>query len=95
MTQAPIPKNESERLQALLNYQILDTAAEPAFDDLTRLASFICGTPIALVSLIDCGRQWFKSNIGLPVSETNRDIAFCSHAILQSDLLIVPNATLD
>lgn len=95
MMQAPISPNEPERLQALLSYQVLDTDAEPAFDDLTRLASFICGTPIALVSLIDRDRQWFKSKIGLTVSETSRDVAFCTHAIHQPNLLIVPDATQD
>lgn len=95
MIQAPIPVNEAERLQALLSYQILDTAAEPDFDDLTRLASFVCGVPIALISLVDCDRQWFKAKLGLEASETPRDIGFCAHTILQSDLLIVPDATQD
>lgn len=95
MMQAPLPVNEAERLQALLSYQILDTAAESDFDDLTRLASFVCGVPIALISLVDRDRQWFKAKLGLEASETPRDIGFCAHTILQSDVLIVPDATQD
>lgn len=84
-----LPDNEAARLQALNKYAILDTLAESAFDDLTRLAAYICGVPIALVSLIDGDRQWFKSKVGLEISQTPRDIAFCAHAILKSEPLIV------
>lgn len=96
MKQPPIPASESERLQALQQYQILDTASEQAFDDLTSLAAYICGTPIALISLVDANRQWFKSKVGLEASETPRDLAFCAHTICTPDkVLIVPNALED
>jgi GAF domain-containing protein len=89
------PANEEARIVALEKYAILDTDPEQAFDDLTLLASFVCKTPIALISLVDEDRQWFKSRIGIKASETSRDIAFCSTAILQSDLFVVPDALED
>lgn len=93
---APLPSNEKERLKALHSYNILDTDAEAAFDDLTALASHICGTPIALVTLVDANRQWFKSRVGLDATETPREIAFCAHAILNpNELLVIPNVTED
>jgi GAF domain-containing protein len=89
------PNNEEARLVALDKYAILDTDPEQSFDDLTLLASFVCKTPIALISLIDEDRQWFKSRVGMKASETSRDIAFCSSAIMQPDLFVVPDALAD
>jgi len=96
MTKAPLPANETARLAALQRYEILDTSPEEAFDGLVRLACYVCNTPIALVSLVDSERQWFKARVGLDVSETSRDIAFCAHAItLPDQVMIVPDALKD
>ena len=87
---------EAKRLQRLQELVILDTAPEPVFDEIARLASECCGAPIALMSLVDAERQWFKANVGLPgVNETPRDIAFCAHAIADDAVLQVPDATQD
>ena len=92
---APLPSNEVARINALHQYEILDTSPEREFDDLTRLAAHICGTPIALISLVDTDRQWFKSKLGLETSETPRDVSFCTHAILESNLFIVQDTCQD
>ena len=90
-----VPENEAARLEALHRYRILDTEPERSFDDLTLLASHICGTPMALISLVDADRQWFKSRIGIPITETARAVSFCAHAINHRDLFIVPDARHD
>ena len=89
------PVDEEARLKALRSCGILDTASEERFDRITRLANRMFNVPIALVSLIDENRQWFKSCIGLDVTETPRDISFCGHAILGDDVFIIPDATKD
>ena len=92
--QPPTPADESERLRSLQGYNILDTLPEQAYDDITHLASQICGTPTALVSFVDEHRQWFKSARNFDHAETPRDTAFCAHAIVEEDLFVVPD-TLD
>lgn len=97
MTAPPYPANESGRLAALRRYHILDTPAEEAFDDLTLLAAQICRVPLAMVSLVDAERQWFKSRVGqIEAVETPRDISFCTHAILDgSQVMQIPDARQD
>ena len=93
---APIkPANEATRIQALHGLKVLDSAPEERFDRLTRLAKRLFNVPIALVTLVDKDRQWFKSCVGLDVNETPRDVSFCGHAILQDELLLVPDAKQD
>jgi GAF domain-containing protein len=95
MTKPPIPRDEEARLEALRQYQILDTASEQVFDRITELAADVCGTPVSALTFVDEDRQWFKANVGLSVTETSRDVAFCAHAILQEDLFTVPDALAD
>ncbi len=91
-----MPPDESARIAELKSFRILDTSAEQSYDDITRLAAQICDTPIAMVSFVDTDRQWFKSRVGLKPTETTREIAFCAHAVMDSDeMLIVPDATAD
>lgn len=91
----PVPANEAKRLKVLWQYEVLDTVPEEIFDDLTELAARICEAPIALISLVDENRQWFKSKVGISLNETSRDVSFCAHALTQQDLFIVPDATKD
>ena len=96
MEVAPIPANEPERLAALSEYHVLDTPAEPVFDEITALAASICNAPLALISLVDRDRQWFKSVYGLSgLCATPRDVSFCAHAILGKELMEVPDTRAD
>ncbi len=92
---APKSDDEQGRLDALRRYEILGTSAESSFDDFTALASFVCNTPIALISFVDSERQWFKSKIGIDVDETPRDVSFCAHAILHEEVLVVNDTLTD
>ena len=96
MISAPLPGNESERLALLKRYEIMDSLPEQAYDDLLAIAAGICGTSMGAVSLIDPDRQWFKSQRGLPIQQTSRDVAFCAHAILHAhEIMVVPDALKD
>lgn len=95
-TMAGLPVGDEEaRLDDLRSFGLLDTPPEPSFDRITRLAQTLTGVPIALISLVDADRQWFKSEIGLGCAQTPRDVAFCSHAIARSEVMVVPDATRD
>jgi PAS domain S-box-containing protein len=91
----PTPPNEQRRLAELRKFDVLDTPPEELFDDLVELAANICQAPIALITLVDESRQWFKAKVGLQLAETPRDIAFCAHAINQEDLFVIRDATKD
>jgi signal transduction histidine kinase len=88
-------KNEDQRLQALLDLEVLDTPSEKCFDDLVHFASLFCNTPCSAISLIDGQRQWFKAKTGIKATETSRDIAFCNHAISSNGLFVVNDAQID
>ena len=93
--EAPLPYNETDRIAALYELDVLDSEPEKDFDDIVALASSVCGVPMSLVSLIDTDRQWFKARVGTDLTETSRDMSFCAHAILGRDLLVVPDARQD
>ena len=96
MSQTDDPaRAEAERLEALRKYEILDTEPEMAYDDLALLASHICETPMAAITMVDADRQWFKARVGMPVPETPRSISFCTHAIEQRGIYVVPDARAD
>lgn len=92
---AQLPLNELARLEALRQYEILDSAKEQVFEEIAGIAAAVFGVPMVAISLVDSDRQWFKAKVGLDVESTSRDIAFCSHAILASGVLEVPDARAD
>jgi GAF domain-containing protein len=92
---APIPRNEAGRLAALKEYHILDTGTEQSYDDITAVAAHICDVPIAMISLVDDTRQWFKSRVGMVQQETPREVAFCAHAIFRHGPFVVQDAKKD
>jgi GAF domain-containing protein len=91
----PIPRDEKQRLAALIRYNILDTPPEENLDNIAALASHVCDTPVALMVLIDRDRQWFKASVGVRIKQTPREIAFCAYTIMQRGLFIIPDATRD
>ncbi|TAF07086.1 MAG: GAF domain-containing protein [Nostocales cyanobacterium] len=91
----PVSKNETMRLEALYQYDIIDTEPEQDFDDLASLAALLCDTPIALISLIDSNRQWFKAKVGLDCQEMPLDGGFCQTCLQQGDVLIIPDTLAD
>ena len=91
----PVPENEEKRIEALREYKVLDTLPEQAYDDFNAIAAAIMNVPISLVVLVDEGRQWFKSKIGLGVDETSREYAFCAHTIMSPDVMVINDATQD
>jgi PAS domain S-box-containing protein len=95
MREPGLPENEPQRLAALARYEILDTFPELQYDEIVKIAAFICGTPIALLSFIDDHRQWFKARVGLGVSETPKSISFCGHVVEQGAMLVVADPLLD
>lgn len=92
---APVPASEAARLKVLRDYEILDTPPEEAFDELALLASHVCDAPMALITLVDESRQWFKARVGVTVQETPRQFSFCAHTMIGTDLLVVPDARAD
>ena len=95
MLKAPIPENDTERVEALRSLNILDTSHEERFDRIIRTTALLFKVPISMVSLVDANRQWFKSCVGLPVAETDRDISFCGHAIISKEMLIIEDSLND
>lgn len=95
MKKAPKPENDSLRLERLKSYHVLDTVAESIYDEIVQTAAAICNTQVALISLVDEDRQWFKAKLGLDVDQTPRDISFCGHAILEEDIFIIEDARKD
>ncbi len=95
MPSAPLPANEAERLASLRSYEILDTLSEQAYDDIANLAARLTGCPMALVTLIDADRQWFKARVGFDLPQVGREVSFCAHTILGSELVEVPDLAAD
>ncbi|MGI4788544.1 MAG: GAF domain-containing protein [Janthinobacterium lividum] len=94
-TQFPIPNDEPERLEALRRYGAFGLLRSTVFDDIARLAAFICRTPLSMISLIDSNRQWFLAKNGIDSCETSREASFCAHALVGNEMLIVEDARVD
>lgn len=95
MLKPPIPPDEPQRMQALRAYEVLDTPPEAVYDDIAHVAAGVCDTPVALITLVDGTRNWFKARVGVDVTESPRDLSFCGHAILRSDIFEVTDASVD
>ncbi|HUP59629.1 MAG TPA: GAF domain-containing protein [Thermoanaerobaculia bacterium] len=95
MLKAPIPHDEPQRMQTLHEYNVLGTPTEAVYDDIAHVCAGVCDTPIALIALIDGTRNWFKAHVGVDLTESPRDISFCGHAILGSQIFEITDATLD
>ena len=95
MLKPPIPPDEPQRMQTLRDYEVLDTPPEAVYDDIAHVAAGVCDTPVALITLVDGTRNWFKAKIGVDVTESPRDLSFCGHAILRSEIFEVTDASVD
>jgi GAF domain-containing protein len=95
MLKPPIPPDEPQRMQTLREYKVLDTPPEAVYDDIAHVAAGVCDTPVALITLVDGTRNWFKARVGVDVTESPRDLSFCGHAILRSEIFEVTDASVD
>lgn len=95
MLKPPTPPDEPQRMRTLREYEVLDTPPEAVYDDIAHVAAGVCDTPVALITLVDGTRNWFKARVGVDVTESPRDLSFCGHAILRSEIFEVTDAAVD
>ncbi|HKO54951.1 MAG TPA: GAF domain-containing protein [Thermoanaerobaculia bacterium] len=95
MLKPPVPPDEDKRMEALFAYKVLDTPPEAVYDDIAHVAAGVCDTPVALITLVDGSRNWFKARVGVEVEESPRDLSFCGHAILREEIFEVVDASMD